>query len=719
MSVTGVRVLRVLAGVALAFLAGAAAVPAVAVATVAAWAPQGAGRQEQRRKAEPPPPLPMQAVTFPAYHERTLTNGAAVIVVENHEQPVVTVELRTKGGTAADARDRVGTADLVAELLNKGTKTRSALEIAEAIDFVGGSLDAGAGSDWMNVSATALTEFVDTALVLLADVVLNPTFPEDELEIARQRMLTALQLELSQPQALAERRFLQEVYGNHPYGKLPTPESLKRIQRRDVVEFHHGHFRPGNALFVVAGDVDPDEIVARLERHFSGWAPGTVRGPTYFVPPDRGRREIVLVHKPGSVQAVIRVGHLLPAATYADWPVLDVLSHVLGGSSIGWLFKVLREEKGYTYGAYAGAAERVDRGYFQAWAEVRNEVVDSAMMELFVQLDRIRGQLVPAADLRLATDFITGSFPLRIETPRQVASQVATTRLLGRPADYLERYRQRVAAVSAEDVRRVAQELIHPERMVVVVVGDGAQIRQKLARFGPLRMFDVEGKPVAVADVEVRAAEVAFDASGIPSQVLVYRLAVQGNPVGELTTQVSREAVDGRPAVKFATSGGGMGFTLKQEVAFDARDFTPIVSRSEQRVGPAEMRSELRYEGGRVTGSATTPDGQTRQVDVSVVAGTILPGMDDAVIQVAELAKTKEIKLPAFNALSGTPYTLTIKVVGESRVKVPAGEFEAYELEVSTAEGRMRVYARKEGPHIVLKQEPYGQPVVIELREIR
>lgn len=697
---------------------------AASATTAASVAPQAGGRREadrrqQRRRAEPPPALPMKPVSFPAYRERALANGAQVIVVENHEQPVVTVNLRVKSGTAAAPRDRVGTVDLVAELLNKGTETRKALEIAEAIDFVGGQLGAGAGTDWMNVSVTVLTEFLDTALVLLSDIVLRPTFPEDELETARQRVLTALQVELSQPEPLAERRFLREVYGNHPYGKLPTPESVKAIQRLDLVEFHRAHFKPASALFVVAGDVDPDDIVARIERHFAGWPPGSARPPTYFAPPERERREVVLIHKPGSVQAVMRVGNLIPPATYEAWPALDVLRQVLGGSSTGWLFRILREEKGYTYGAYATTVARLDRGYFQAWAEVRNEVTDSALAGLFELVEKIRAEPVREEDLRLAKDFITGSFPLSIETPQQVAGQVATTRLLGRPADYLERYRDRVAAVTAADVQRVAQALVHPERAVVVVVGDATQIRQKLTAFGPIRMFDVEGKPVALADVEVRAAEVAFDPSALQPQVLVYSLVVQGNPVGEITTIVSRERIEGQDAFKFASSGGGTGFTLKQEAAFNARTFTPIYSRTEQQAGPMQMKAELRYEGGKVAGTLTGPQGQTKTVDVAVVAGTILPGMDDAVIQLADFEETRELKVPAFNAQSGTAYTLTVKVAGESTVKVPAGEFEAFALEVSGAEGRMRLFARKAAPHILLKQEAYGQPVVVELKEIR
>src|SRR5690606_22916088 len=224
-----------------------------------------------QQKEEPPAPAPLRPVELPAFHERTLSNGATVIIVENHEQPVVSLNLRLPSGAKYDPVGKAGVAAFTASLLDKGTSTRSADEIAETIDFVGGSLSAGAGDDAISVGSSVLTAFLDTALVLMSDVVRNPTFPEREFETERQRTLSGLQASLGQPQYLAERQFFREVYGDHPYGAMPSPESVRAITRDDLVAFHAPHFRPGNALFVVAGDVQPDDIVQRLERHFGAW----------------------------------------------------------------------------------------------------------------------------------------------------------------------------------------------------------------------------------------------------------------------------------------------------------------------------------------------------------------------------------------------------------------------------------------------------------------
>lgn len=666
----------------------------------------------------PPPPLPVKAVAFPTVHERTLENGARVIIVENHEQPIVSLDLRIRSGTALDPSDKPGVAGFTAALLDKGTATRTSRQIAESIDFVGGTLGAGAGADWTNVSATGLTEFLDTALVLLSDVVLNATFPAEELEIERKRTLSGLQVELSQPQSLAARRFAREVYGEHPYGASLTPESVRSIRREDLVAFHGAHFRPENALFVVAGDVRPADVVARLDRHFAGWKRGAAVRPKLPAPPPRQQRDIVFIHKPGLVQAVIRIGHLLPPATHADWVALDVANQVLGGGTTGWFFRILRGEKGYTYGAYASAAKRLEPGYFQASAEVRNEVADSAIAEFFNLLGRIRREPVPADDLRKARDYMTGSFPRGIETPQQVARQVADTRLLGLPQDYLARYRERVAAVTAAAIQKAASTHLQPDRAVVVVVGDATRILDKLSRFGPVRLYDVSGRPIQRADLEARASGVKLDASAIEPQTLVHELRFQESPIAQVTTIITRETIEGKQAVKVSTSAAGM-ISIKGETAFEAAGFAPLYSRGEQQAGPARTAHDLKVAGGKVTGTLAGADGKTSAVDVATTPGMLLPGMSEYAIWVADLAAGAAFAFPSVSTQTGAATTLHVKVVGEGKVAVGAGEFEVYELEVSGEGPTMRLFARKAAPHLIVKQEFAGQPVTIELKEVR
>lgn len=672
-------------------------------------------REEAR--VEPPPPLPPRPVSFPPFVERRLSNGAEVIIVEDHKAPVVNISLRVRSGSTSDPAGKTGVADFTAALLDKGTTTRSAVEIAEAIDFVGGSLGASASSDWTTVSATVLTEFVDTALDLLADIVLNPTFPESELELHRQQMLSALQAELGQPAAIASRVFMKEIYGEHPYGASQTPESVQAISREDIVAFHEAHFRPGNTLVVIAGDVDADQIIAHFERAFSGWEGGPAPRSRASTPPERSAREITFVHKPGSVQAVIRIGHLLPDASHGDWITLDVANQVLGGGTTGWLFRILRSEKGYTYGAYAQSAQRTGPGYFLATAEVRNEVADSAMSEFFRLIDQLRDQPVPAGDLQMARDYMVGSFPLTIETPQQIASQVARVKLLDLPADYLSEYRDRVAEVDATILQRVAQELIRPDRAAVVVVGDANAILDKIEPFGPVRLVDVDGEPIDPASLEVGAADLALDATIIQPTRLSYQMSAQGNQIATTVTEVTREDQAGGEVVRVTSKTTGM-MNSESELIFDGTDFTPRSSKVSQQIGPQSIAVETRLEDGFVRGTLSTPDGQEMPIEIEAIEGTLLPEMDQFALWGIDLEANEEFHFPVVDFQSGSIQSANYKVVGQTTVTVPAGEFEVYEVEASAGPMQFRLYLQKAAPHIVVKTEFIGQPIELELTEI-
>lgn len=668
----------------------------------------------------PPAPGPMDPISFPEYAEYTLSNGARVIVVENNEQPVVTVNLRIKSGSAYDPQGREGLAGSTAGMLNKGTTARDSKEIAESIDFLGASISASAGADWTSATATVLTAFLDEALEIMADMVKNPTFPEEEFEIERKRALTALQLELSSAESVAQRRFINDVYGDHPYASLPTEQSMTEMQRSDMVDFHSTYYRPGNALFVVAGDIGPDDAVKKLEEYFGDWGTGEVPALIAPAPPARTEREIFFYHKPGSVQAVIRAGHLLEPATHPDWVSMDVMMRILGGGSQGWLYRALRQEKGYTYGAYAIVAKRIEQGYFVADTEVRNEVTDSSLAELFTLLDKIRDEPVPQEDLELAVNAMTGSFPRQIETPQQVAGRVATSQLRGLPEDYLEKYRDRVAAVDVGEVQRVAQKHLHPDRLLVVVVGDANEIYDQVARFGEVQLFDVEGNAITLASIAVGASAFVFDPSIIEPVTLVYDLSMQGNAMGESTNTITRETVEGREIIKSEENlSSTMGFSVEQTLTFDAATFQGIEVISGQSMGGRSMSVELSFDGNVVKGSVAKMDGTTSEVDTEVPEGTLLPGMDSYAIWLADFENNTEIKVPAFNASSGTLYSLSLNVVGKSTITVPAGDFEVYELEVTGSEATMKIFARVAAPHIVIRQDFPGQPVSLLLKEIR
>jgi zinc protease len=660
----------------------------------------------------------MNPVAFPAFVERTLSNGAQVLVVENHEQPVVSLNVVIRGaGSTSDPDGKTGVADLTAALLRSGTKAKSSLEIAQIFDGIGAVTGASAGPDWASFSVTALKADIDAAWANAVEILVNPTFPADEFETQRKRSLTQLQVQLSQPAQLATRVFTTRVFGAHPYGRLTTTTSLRGITRDDLAAFHNTYYKPGNALVVIAGDVNPNEIIAKFEQHFAAWKGTGTQRPKFAAAPVSTGREIILVNKPGAVQAAFRIGHTIVPATHPDWPALTVAQQILGGGSKGWLFDILREQKGYTYGAYAFSAQRLDPGFFQMQGDVRNEVADSAL-QLFLELaEKIKNQPAPMSDLELAKAQLTGSFPLTIETPAQIASQVATARLLGQAKDHVQTWRQRLAAVTQADVQRVAKAHFRPENSIIVISGDANVLKPKLEKFGKITIVDEEGRPVTAGDVAPKPANVALDASTLKPMTLVYGVTFQNQPVAEMTSVVTREQVGGKDVVKGSSTTTGM-MNATNQIVFEAKSFAPVSLSVQMQMGPQSMSQNLAFANGKVTGAVKGPMGD-KTVSADAPAGTLLPGMDQFALMLTNFGANKEIRLPVFNAQSGTVSNFTAKVVGESKVTVPAGTFDVYELDVTGADGSMKVFVSKAVPQVIVKQEFAAQPVVMELKSIK
>ena len=665
----------------------------------------------------PPEPLPLEELDFPAFEERLLANGADLIVVPHHEQPFVTVNLVIRAGNASDPRNRVGVASMVAGLLTQGTEGRTALEIADASDDIGATLTASAADDWTSIVLGVVTPELDAGLALLGDIVANPRFSEDEIGLLRQQTLTGLQLQLGQAGFLADRELTRAVYGRHPYGLTASPETIQSITRSDLVAFHRRHYKPTNALVVVAGDVTVAGIEARLNEALGSWEPGASRPPTYFTPPVRETTEVVLVHRPESLQSVVRVGQTIMKGDHGDWIPMQVGNQVLGGSSSGRLFKTLREEKGWTYGAYSQASRRRDVGVFIAGTEVRTEVTDSAVAELLHQIERMRTELVPEEDLADIKSFLVGSFPLSIETPQSIASQVAAYRLRGRSTEELEAYRGRVSGVGPFDVRDALGEHILPDRAVIVVVGDATLVRPGLAKFGPLRMVDVEGGPLTLDDIEVRASDTEYDPSVLEPGQWRYQVTAQGRPVAELLRTLSRKLRDGEQVMSFSSSMSMPNMTQATEVFFSPRTFRPIASTSRVITPQGERSIEMEIVDGRVRGRATGEGLREREIDREVVQGALLGEMQELVAWISDLEDGQEIRFPVVSPQSGGARTITIRVRETTEITVPAGTFEVIELSLSGGGTNERAYVMVDKPHVLVRLESAGRPVVIELKE--
>lgn len=465
----------------------------------------GAAVPAAAQPAPPPPPLEARPVQFPAFGETQLPNGMRLLVVENRALPVANLDLYIRSGSASDPQDKLGLAQMTATLLDKGTATRSAVQIAETVEGVGGSIGASADQDNVAASVAVLSDQLPLAFELLSDVVLRSTFPEQELETARAQQLATLRAQLGNSGTLALRMFERQVYGPaHPYGRARTPQTVGALTRDDVIAFHRRHFVPSNALLVVSGDVTQAQAQEMARRYFGEWAGGAAPADDFPDPVTRTQTEIFLVHRPGSVQSSIYVGHPGVAADDPDYYAVQALNMVLGLSGDSRLEEILRAQHGWTYGARSRYGRLLGGGAFSANTDVRVAVTDSALAELMVQLRRIRDEPVSQAELDRAKNYLVASFPGLVETPSQAADRLATTRLLGLPAEHLIQYPQRVSAVTPAEVQRVAREYLHPDRTVIVVVGDATQILERLRPIAPVSVFSIEGAPLDPATLQPR-----------------------------------------------------------------------------------------------------------------------------------------------------------------------------------------------------------------------
>jgi zinc protease len=439
-------------------------------------------------------------VKLPRAEEATLKNGLQVILLPSHKVPTFNMQLVVLSGGLADKPEYRGLASFTASLLREGTAKRSSKDIAEQIDALGATLGANAGLSSLTstVSASGLVENLDQTLELFADVIRNPAFPQAEVDKFKTRTLSQLQLQRSFPQFLAAEQFQKAIYGtSHPASLIAPPaESLKKLTSKDLADFHAMYYRPNNAILAIVGDVTMKEIMPKLEKAFGDWQKGDV--PTMTIPqaPAQSESRIYLIDRPGSVQTVLQLGTLGIERTSPDYFAVLLADRVLGGGPSGRLFLNLREDKGYTYGAYSNFGGSKFRGTWISSSEVRTDVTEGAMKEFMYELNRLRNETVPAEELENAKRAIIGSFALSLEQPNTLLQNIITQKLYNLPADYWDTYPQKVSAITAADVQNAAKMYLDMSHLQVVAVGDAAKAREILAKYGKVELYDAEGKPV-------------------------------------------------------------------------------------------------------------------------------------------------------------------------------------------------------------------------------
>ena len=432
-------------------------------------------------RSQAPAPLPPRPISVPTPRETTLPNGLTLVVVEDKRLPLISYRLAFRVGGAFDPPDLPGLTDLLGGLLPEGTQTRSSKEIADEIARMGASLSAGATSDYTIVAASTLSQFNDPVLALMAEVALEPSFPENEVALAKQNTKESLRQQRAQPSFLASEMVSRVMYGDHPYSVVaPTPESIDRSSREEFVKFHRNMLVPNNAVLVVVGDVRYDEILKQAESLFSTWNRGEELVTNFPAPPVRTSRKAYLIDRPGSAQSNIVIANSGITRTNPDYFPLMLMHTVLGATASSRLFMNLREDKGYTYGAYSNLDARRTAGTFRATAEVRTPVTGDSLKEFFYELNRIRSEPVSQKEISDAKSYLTGVFPIRLETQEGLTDQLVQIKMLNLPNDYLQGYRDRVQAVTIEEIQRVAQKYVKPDEAALIVVGDGTSVLDQI-----------------------------------------------------------------------------------------------------------------------------------------------------------------------------------------------------------------------------------------------
>jgi zinc protease len=429
--------------------------------------------------------LAAHETSFPPYEIRTLANGMRVVAVLHHEQPAVSIRLLVGAGAAQDPKGKSGVANLMASLLDQGTTTRSAKEIADQIDFIGGDLGTGAATDLSFVNAIVMKDSFQTGMDLVADVAHNPAFAPEEIARQKDQVLSSLRVNAGDTGYIADTVFDRLVYGFHPYG-LPgvgTEDSLEALTRDDLVAFHHQYFIPNNMVLAIVGDVTSEEAFAAAERVFGGWTRGTLPESGAADPPPSARR-IVIVDKPDAVQTSIRVGQLAIPRKHPDYLSWDLAMKILGGEGANRLHQVLRSQYGLTYGAEANSEARKEGGDFVAETETRTDTTGQALRLMIDEISRLVRERVGERELADAQAYLAGSFPLTIETPDQIATQVLNVLFYDLPISEIGSFRERVLAVTPDDIQRVARQYVKPDRLSVVLVGNARGFVSQLIEMG-------------------------------------------------------------------------------------------------------------------------------------------------------------------------------------------------------------------------------------------
>ncbi|HEY7287983.1 MAG TPA: pitrilysin family protein [Vicinamibacterales bacterium] len=471
----------------------------VCILAVAAMFAAGIGlRAQAPDRSKPPVSGPPPELRLPPIEKRQLSNGVAVWIVELHEVPVAQVNLLVRSGGADDPPRRFGVANMTAAMLEEGAGSRTALQIADEIDYLGADLSAGSGMDSSVVRLHVPVARLGEALPIMADIALRPTFPSEELDRVRQERLTSILQARDDPPAIASAAFARVLFGvNHRYGTpaAGTAEVIKTFAPGDLKDYYAHAYRPDNATLIVVGDTTPDRVLPQLESAFGSWKAPAGAITHAAMPPGQqpSGRTIYLIDKPGAPQSQIRIGGVGVARSTPDFFPIQIVNTILGGSFTSRLNNNLREVHGYAYGAGSSFDMRMGGGLFSASAGVQTDKTAEALTEFFNELNGIL-KPVPADELTRARNYVALRFPGAFETTGDMSRRLEDMLLFRLPEDYFSKYVQNIQAVSAADAQRVAQKYILPGQAAVVVVGDRKAIEPAIRalNLGTIKIMTID-----------------------------------------------------------------------------------------------------------------------------------------------------------------------------------------------------------------------------------
>lgn len=523
--------------------------------------------QEDFRK-NPPAPGPAPKVKLGDTEEFKLDNGLRVIVVEDHKLPRVSFQLFVDVPLRQE-KGQAGLASMAGQLLKTGTDNRSKAEIDEAVDFIGASFSTSSSG----MFASALTKHKETLLDIMTDVLYNPTFPADEFDKLKKQTLSSLAFSKDDPNTIAGNVATVLRYGkDHPYGELTTEATVENITIDACKEYYNKYFIPNLSYLIIVGDITGGEAKEVAEEYFASWERKDLAKERFEDPERPEETEVAFVNKAGAVQSVLRITYPVELTPGSEYDMqANLLNRILGGGATGRLFQNLREDKGYTYGAYSTLSRDPHIGYFSASASVRNEVTDSAIAEFIAELKRIRNEEVGAEELKFAKAKLAGSFTRSLESPQSLASYALNTARYKMPEDYYSSYLQRLDKITAKNLKETAQKYIRPEEAYILVVGNKDEVVDDIKKFdadGQVDFYDVYG---AKLQAVTAALPEGLDGQGVIARYIkalggeeqlkaVNDLTmtmsgdVQGQPI-----EITNQQKDGKIAVTTKVAGNVMG----------------------------------------------------------------------------------------------------------------------------------------------------------------